>query len=240
MKKVLAIVFTLLAISCSAFAGQDQHGKIVNGDQTFNDNVYMKNLTVTGTLGVNTYTVIYASGISCTAPVGATITYGVTAGSITTPIGNITALTTVTGTATDLETTTFNASGAVATGALTVTGAMSATTGITSSNGKFGTVDFQANTHYSLIVSTIMPSLADFALTPADGKAGSFIIIAGTYTATGSFTTAAAVTLGLSSVDTSTSQGTNGINVYDGGTIAHVENHSGSSKVVTIRYDYVQ
>ncbi|MFA5234523.1 MAG: hypothetical protein WC390_09005 [Sulfurimonas sp.] len=115
-----------------------------------------------------------------------------------------------------------------------------ASSGILTTGNKIGTVDSQGNTNYQVIVSTTLTPDIAFALTPMDGKAGSFIIWMGSHTATGTFTTAAAVTLGLCSADVAGTDAGVGIAVYDGGAaIVYVKNkQTGVTQAATIQYIY--
>ncbi len=108
------------------------------------------------------------------------------------------------------------------------------------SGGKIGSVDAQGNTNYEQVASSTLAVGFAYNLTPADGKAGSFIVIMGTHTAFGSFTTAGAVTLGsASTADCLTTDTSGKLSIYDGGTVVAIKNNTNAAQAATIRYNYV-
>ena len=106
--------------------------------------------------------------------------------------------------------------------------------------GRVGLTDPSGNglTNYRISITTAIMDTHEYSLVGvADGKAGDFIIRAGTYCVQGVFSSAGAVTLSadVCSNDTGTSNGTDiSLNVYDGGKFPIIDNQSGSTLTANI------
>lgn len=95
-------------------------------------------------------------------------------------------------------------------------------------------------TVYKVFVPTAIADTEEYTVSDANGKAGSFDIKIGTYTATGTFSSAAVVSLGYSSPDVTITNDTDSrVNIYDGGTSIIIENQSGSTATAFIEILYI-
>jgi hypothetical protein len=84
--------------------------------------------------------------------------------------------------------------------------------------GQWGVTTINGLTMYTVDVSTSLTNGEEFTFTEADGKAGMFYLNAGTYTVTGTFTSAAVVSLGAGSASVESSDTGSGLYARDGGT----------------------
>jgi len=180
-----------------------------------------------------------------TGAAGLTATYGLAGGSLTVTnqaliggtlgvTGAITASQTITETY-GIATATVVASAAITAEQLTSTDDATITDELTTyrlvvSSGRVNYTDASGNgkTQQDIIISTAIAVNQEYSLQyVTDGKAGAFEVIAGTYTAHGSFATDGTVTLGTGQYSPSvstTKDNVDTLNIYDGGTYICIEN----------------
>jgi hypothetical protein len=114
-----------------------------------------------------------------------------------------------------------------------------------STTGKYSATTAVGQTSYTVYLATVIPNTNSFPLTLADGKAGWFDVMAGTYCIKGTFTTAAVVSLSTGCCSTDTSATDNNaltVNAYDGGSIVYIENQSNltASPTFHVRYGWIE
>lgn len=122
------------------------------------------------------------------------------------------------------------------TGAVTQTGVMTFTNAPVSTSGKYGYGPLVGSTIYTVEVATTIAPNGTYSFTLADGKAGSYTILAGTHSAVGTFTSAAVISINVAG----TSADTTPIAVTDGGSVPLLTNGAAAtSKTYMVTYKYV-
>jgi hypothetical protein len=122
----------------------------------------------------------------------------------------------------------------------TSAGSAATASAVVASSGVVSLIDSGMNTlSYGMLYASLTMGSTAY-LTKADGKAGAFEISIGTFSASGSFSTTAAISLSSnnSGMVSSTAGALNSLIIFDGGTVVGIENETGATIAPIIRYWY--
>jgi hypothetical protein len=124
---------------------------------------------------------------------------------------------------------------ATITGTLTATGVQTFTAAPVSSATKYGYGPRLSSTIYTVEIATTIAANGTYLFTDSDGKAGCYTILAGTHSAVGTFTSAAAISINVAG----TSADSTAIAVTDGGSACLLTNGEKITKTYMITVKFV-
>jgi hypothetical protein len=118
-------------------------------------------------------------------------------------------------------------------GTLTVTGVQTFTAAPVVTDAKIGYGPRLGSTIYTVEVATTIAAGGTYTFTDSDGKAGKYSISAGTHTTSGTFTSAAVISIGAGTADVTP------IAITDGGSACLLTNGTAITKTYMITIKYV-